>query len=124
VVGASEASFLGGDHVDAIAEGTDLLPALADGVPAGSGFTLPLGSGTYSYVIQQTGSQTSGYTVSFTVGIAGHWKKEAEPPEADVVTVPDGGLGRSGAAPWTPRMVAAPSCREIQNELQLRIKEV
>ena len=64
---ANVASFLGGDHVDGVAEGTDLLPALADGMPAGTGFTAPLGPGTYSYVFQQTGPQTSGYTLEFVV---------------------------------------------------------
>jgi hypothetical protein len=64
---ANVGSFLGGDHVDGAAEGTDLLPALADGVPAGTGFTVPLGPGTYSYVIQQTGPQVSAYTLEFVV---------------------------------------------------------
>jgi hypothetical protein len=64
---ATAGSFLGGDHVDGIAEGTDLLPALADAMPAGTGFTIPLGPGTYSYVIQQTGPQTSGYSLTFEV---------------------------------------------------------
>ncbi len=64
---ATAASFLGGDHVDGSAEGTDLLLALADGAPAGSGFTVPLGPGTYSYVIQQTGPQVSAYTLTFAI---------------------------------------------------------
>jgi hypothetical protein len=64
---ATEGSFLGGDHVDGAAEGSDLLPALADGEPAGTGFTVPLGAGTYSYVIQQTGPPLSGYKLQFVV---------------------------------------------------------
>jgi hypothetical protein len=68
----TEASFLGGDHVDGVAEGTDLLPALADGEPAGTGFAVPLGPGTYSYVIQQTGPQLTRYELSFKVKLAGH----------------------------------------------------
>jgi hypothetical protein len=68
---ANAASFLGGDHVDPVADGTDLLPALADGMPAGTGFTLPLGPGTYSYVIQQTGPHISAYGLEFEIGISG-----------------------------------------------------
>lgn len=68
---ATAASFLGGDHVDPVADGTDLLPALADGMPAGTGFTLPLGPGTYSYVIQQTGPQVTSYRIEFEIGITG-----------------------------------------------------
>jgi hypothetical protein len=64
---ATAGNFLGGDHVDGTAEGTDLLPALADGTPAGTGFTVPLGPGTYSYVIQQTGPQVTGYTLEFVI---------------------------------------------------------
>ena len=59
--------FLGGDHVTTAAEGTDLLPALADGMPAGTGFTPPLGPGVYSYLIQQTGPQLSGYRIELDV---------------------------------------------------------
>jgi hypothetical protein len=69
---ATAGNFLGGDHLDPANEGTDLLPGLADGVTAGTGFTVPLGPGTYSYVIQQTGPQLNGYTLQFVVGIAHH----------------------------------------------------
>jgi hypothetical protein len=65
---ANRTSFLGGDHVDGVAEGTDLLPALADAMPAGTGFTVPLGPGTYSYLIQQTGPQLTGYKLELVVG--------------------------------------------------------
>jgi hypothetical protein len=68
----TEASFLGGDHVDGVNEGTDLLPALADGEPAGAGFSIPLGEGTYTYLIQQTGPQVSGYALVFALRVAGH----------------------------------------------------
>jgi hypothetical protein len=68
---ATAGSFLGGDHLDAAPPGTDLLPALADGMPAGTGFTAPLGPGTYSYLIQQTGPQISGYSLKFVVSIHG-----------------------------------------------------
>jgi hypothetical protein len=69
--GATGGNFLGGDHVDAAPAGTDLLPALADAMPNGTGFTVPLGPGTYSYVIQQTGPQVSGYSLQFVLGIQG-----------------------------------------------------
>ena len=48
--------FLGGDHLDPLAtpEGTDLLPVLAMAPLAGTGFEVPLGPGTYTYLIQQT----------------------------------------------------------------------
>ena len=64
---ATEANFLGGDHVDPLPSGTDLLPELSNGDTAGVGFTVPLGPGTYSYVIQQTGPQVSEYSMQFVV---------------------------------------------------------
>src|SRR5688572_29343959 len=48
----NENSFLGGDHLVSMPTGTDLLPGLADGVTAGTGFSLPLGPGTYTYHVQ------------------------------------------------------------------------
>jgi hypothetical protein len=66
---ATAGNFLGGDHLDGTDEGSDLLPRLADGVPAGTGFTVPLRAGTYSYLIQQTGPQTSGYSLQFLVDL-------------------------------------------------------
>jgi hypothetical protein len=66
---ATAGSFLGGDHLEGGDEGKDLLPALADGTPAGTGFPVPLGPGTYSYVIQQTGPQVSAYTLEFDVSV-------------------------------------------------------
>ena len=67
---ANENSFLGGDHMFQLPSGTDLLPELANGDTAGTGFTVPLGPRTYSYVIQQTGPQTSGYHLEFVVSAA------------------------------------------------------
>lgn len=67
---ATRLNFLGGDHVDPVPDGTDLLPGLADGMPAGTGFAVPLGPGTYSYVIQQTGPHVSAYTVEFELSVA------------------------------------------------------
>lgn len=65
--GAGDVStYLGSAHLDFISPGTDLLPDL--GTPlVGSGFTGPLGPGTYSYVIQQTGNITQAYTLDFVV---------------------------------------------------------
>ena len=64
---STDTSFLGGDHLDPLPSGTDLLPELSDGDTAGIGFTVPLGPGTYSYVIQQTGPQLNGYNLQFEV---------------------------------------------------------
>ncbi|MEO0971994.1 MAG: VPLPA-CTERM sorting domain-containing protein [Pseudomonadota bacterium] len=69
--------FLGGAHLDPLPEGTDMLSILAAAPQAGQGFDGPLGPGTYSYVIQQTGPQVSGYTIDFQVAAvpvpAGIW---------------------------------------------------
>ena len=59
-------SFLGGDHMDQVASGTDLLPELSDGDTAGVGFSR-LGAGTYTYLIQQTGADKSAYSLQFVV---------------------------------------------------------
>jgi hypothetical protein len=64
-------SFLGGAHLDALPTGTDLLPILAAADQAGTGFTPPLGAGTYSYVIQQTGPELTGYSVEFVISEEG-----------------------------------------------------
>ena len=48
-------NFLGGNHLEFSDSGRDLLPDLAMAPLAGTGFDVPLGPGTYSYVIQQTG---------------------------------------------------------------------
>lgn len=65
--GGNSGSFLGGDHLDPLPIGTDLLPILAAAPLAGSGFSTPLGAGTYSYLIQQTGPQFTGYSLDFRV---------------------------------------------------------
>lgn len=59
--------FLGGAHVDQLPAGTDMLPELATGNTAGSGFSLPLAPGTYTYQIQQTGPQLTEYELEFVV---------------------------------------------------------
>lgn len=58
--------YLGSAHLDFVGAGVDLLPDL--GTPlVGSGFAGPLGAGTYTYIIQQTGGLTQGYSLDFTV---------------------------------------------------------
>ena len=59
-------NFLGGAHLNPPV-GVDLLPVLAAAAIAGTGFTIPLESGTYSYLIQQTGPQQTGYSLEFNV---------------------------------------------------------
>lgn len=61
-------SFLGLEFVLAGFAGTDMLPLLAVGSYGSTGFTIPLGPGTYSYVIQEvTGGQSASYQLSFVV---------------------------------------------------------
>jgi hypothetical protein len=59
-------NFLGGNHLTPPV-GVDLLPVLAAAPLGGTGFTVPLGSGTYSYLVQQTGPQQTGYSIEFNV---------------------------------------------------------
>lgn len=63
----NSSSFLGGDHLAALPSGTDLLAILGEAPLAGTGFEAPLGQGDYSYVIQQTGPELTGYSLSFVV---------------------------------------------------------
>jgi hypothetical protein len=71
--GGNQSSLLGGDHLDNVDSGTERLAALSDGqtggTPAGTGFTPPLGPGTYTYDIQQT-SGTSNYSLEFVITAA------------------------------------------------------
>lgn len=83
---ANGSSFLGGDHVTAADVGTDRLPDLAAAILAGTGFTIPLGPGTYSYLIQQTGPPLTGYTLDFVL--------VPEPSTAMLVAVGLAGVGR------------------------------
>jgi hypothetical protein len=59
--------FLGADHMTPRDPGTDLLPDLANANLGGSGFEIPLGPGTYSYLVQQTGMEHTGYTLEFVL---------------------------------------------------------
>ena len=67
--GATDNNFLGGDHVNPAIVAFDLVELL-DGDTAGVGATAPLGPGTYSYVIQETGPQLSDYRIEFIVSAA------------------------------------------------------
>ena len=64
--GGNSLSFLGGSHV-APTIGTDYLEIMASGTIAGTGFSTPLGPGTYSYHIQQTGPEPTAYSLDFVV---------------------------------------------------------
>lgn len=63
--GGTAGNFLGGDHLDAT--DVDLLSNLAAATLAGTGFSSPLGAGTYTYLVQQTGPQLTGYEINFQV---------------------------------------------------------
>ncbi len=65
--GTTAGSFLGGAHIVEVPSTTNLLETLAAAPQAGTGFTAPLGPGTYTYLIQQTGPELTGYTMSFEV---------------------------------------------------------
>ena len=58
---------LGGSHVDDTLLGSALGANLANAVAGGSGFTFPLGEGDYTFLIQDTGAETSDYHLSFEV---------------------------------------------------------
>ncbi|MEO0972185.1 MAG: VPLPA-CTERM sorting domain-containing protein [Pseudomonadota bacterium] len=61
--------FLGGIHLDPNL-GQDLLLSLAtDSITGSDPFSVPLGAGSYSVVIQQTGPQLTGYAVDFQVAV-------------------------------------------------------
>ena len=63
--GATADNFLGGNHLDATND--DLLSNLAISPLAGDGFSTPLGAGIYTYLVQQTGPQLTGYEINFQV---------------------------------------------------------
>lgn len=85
-------NFLGGNHVDPLPVGTDMLPALAAATLGGTGFSMPLGPGTYTYHIQQTSPILTGYSLDF--GLV------PEPPTAAIFAT---GLMVFGAAAWLRR---------------------
>jgi hypothetical protein len=61
--------FLGGNHLEAFAVGTDLLPGLAAATTNGTGFVAPLGPGTYSFLVQQTSPIASAYSLDFVIEV-------------------------------------------------------
>lgn len=65
---ANRSAFLGGDHLDPLAPGADLLPLLGGAARlAGVGFSGPLGAGDYVYLVQQTGPELSAYRLDFVL---------------------------------------------------------
>jgi hypothetical protein len=65
--GGTIGSFLGSNHVDAFYVGLDMLADISAPATGGTGFTVPLGAGTYSYVVQQTGTQIDAYSLNFRI---------------------------------------------------------
>ncbi|MEM0982354.1 MAG: hypothetical protein AAGI17_00220 [Planctomycetota bacterium] len=65
--GATSADFEFGTLVGGTDVGNDILPDLAANNTAGPDFIGPVGPGTYTFVIQQTGPQNSSYTLDFVV---------------------------------------------------------
>lgn len=59
--------FLGASHLNWAPEGTDILPLLGDGGLGAQGFEPPLGPGQYTYHVQQTGKNLTGYTLNFVL---------------------------------------------------------
>lgn len=70
-------NFMGSNHLDFIHIGIDLLADLAGAPFGGTGFTIPLGPGTYTYHVQQVDEQLTGYTLDFVV------EGESGPDSAD-----------------------------------------
>ena len=66
--GGSGNNFLGGNHLFGFQVGTDILPGLAMAATNGTGFTAPLGPGTYTYQVQQTGQfDPTGYNIELVL---------------------------------------------------------
>ena len=65
--GGTIGSFLAGAHLDPLPAGTDILPTLATAPQGGTGFSVPLGPGTYTYHVQQTGAELTAYSLEFVV---------------------------------------------------------
>jgi hypothetical protein len=63
--GGTIGNFLGSNHLDPAPFNTDLLPAIAAPATGGTGFSIPLGAGTYTYHVQQTGFQVNAYSLNF-----------------------------------------------------------
>lgn len=65
-VGGSPEDLLGWTHYGTDQEGTDILPAIGEGDGA-QGFVPPLGPGTYSFWVQETGTCKCQYRFTFVV---------------------------------------------------------
>ena len=68
--GSVDADFLGGAHVGADqlpGAGGSLAADLAGAENIGTTFDFPLTAGDYSFLIQQTGPENTGYTLDFVV---------------------------------------------------------
>lgn len=66
--GGTAGNFLGLEFVTNSFIGMDMLPLLADGVYGSTGFSIPLGPGTYSYVFQEvTPGESRSYSLTFSV---------------------------------------------------------
>lgn len=65
-VGGSPEDLLGWTHYGTDQEGTDILPAIGEGDGA-QGFVPPLGPGTYSFWVQETGTCKCQYKFTFLV---------------------------------------------------------
>ena len=66
--GSTSSSFLGGSHLNRVRFANDtvnMLDRLSQGLQGGSGFSFPLGAGTYTLNVQQTGSQLNAYEIQF-----------------------------------------------------------
>jgi hypothetical protein len=91
--------------------GADLLPIMSNpaAAPGSQGFTPPLGSGDYTFLIQQMGATTTGYQFNYTV---------APVPEPGPLCL--SGLGGAlMASGWLRRRAAAKSARQLAPEPQM-----
>jgi hypothetical protein len=60
-------SFLGANHLTNPQVGSNILPGLGNAGLGAAGFTGSLGPGTYSFLVQQTGPQLTGYSVDLVI---------------------------------------------------------
>ena len=65
--GSTQGLFLGSSHLNGGSVGGDALALMAALPFGGVGFSTPLGPGTYTYLIQQTGPEVTQYTLDFQV---------------------------------------------------------